>query len=237
MDYSSPLLLGVRRVGRSLGILRPIQIVWRKLRGESYEQNFEHALLNGIKPGDVVWDVGANIGFYTRQFSPLAGPTGTVVGFEPGPQTFETLRRNTADCANIHCVQVALSDFVGEAVFHIATDDNSPVSGLAERSGIAVANVAKVQVMTADAFVAANPSLAPSKIKIDVEGFEFEVLAGMKDTLRAPGLKALYMEVHFSSLAERGLGKGPSQMAQMLKDVGFSIRWTDASHIEATRRG
>lgn len=237
MDYSSPFLMGLRCVGRKLGVLRPVQIVWRKLRGEEYEQDFERALLNGIKPGDVVWDIGANIGFYTSKFADIVGPTGKVVGFEPSPETSQTLKTNCAGHPNVVCEQIALSDVAGEADFHIAAEANSPVSGLAQRSAIPVAQVCKVRVMTGDEFAAANPALAPSKMKIDVEGFELEVLRGMKSVLASPRLKAAYIEVHFSSLAERGLTGAPTEIAAMLKEGGFKVRWTDASHIEAIRAG
>ena len=237
MDYSSPFLMGLRGVGRKLGVLRPLQTAWRKLRGEAYEQDFERALLAGIHAGDVVWDIGANIGFYTRKFADLVGPGGKVVGFEPSPETSQTLKDNCAAWPNVVCEQVALSDVAGEADFHIADEANSPVSGLAQRSAIPVAQVCKVKVMTGDEFVAAHPELAPTKMKIDVEGFELEVLRGMPAVLRSPALKAAYIEVHFASLAERGLVGAPGQITAMLKAGGFNIRWTDASHIQATRAG
>lgn len=235
MDYSSPLLLNARNLGRKLGVLRPAQRVWRKLRGEGYEESFERALLAGISAGDVVWDVGANVGLYTRKFSALAGPRGKVVAFEPGPQTFATLSANTASCENVVCEPLALSDFVGEADFHIAGEENSPVSGLARRDSIPVSAVEAVRVTTGDAFAAAHPQFAPNRIKIDVEGFEYDVLKGLGSTLSSPSLHGLFIEVHFASLAERGLADAPRRMVEMLNDKGFAVRWTDASHIEATR--
>lgn len=235
MDYSSPLLLSARNLGRRLGVLRPAQLVWRKMRGKGYEESFERALLKGISAGDVVWDVGANVGLYTQKFSTLAGPHGKVVAFEPGPQTFATLSANTARCENVVCEPLALSDFIGEADFHITAEENSPVNGLARRDGIPVSAVQVVKVSTGDAFAAANPQLAPNKIKIDVEGFEYDVLQGLKSTLPSPSLRGLFIEVHFASLAGRGLAEAPRKMVEMLKGMGFAVRWTDASHIEATR--
>jgi len=235
MDYSSPLLLSARNFGRKLGVLRPLQRMIRKLRGDGYEESFERALLTGISAGDIVWDIGANVGLYTRKFSELAGPHGKIVAFEPGPQTFVTLRANVAGCANVVCQQVALSDFTGEADFHITSEENSPVNGLARRDGIPVSSVQIVKVSTGDAFVTSNPQLAPNKLKIDVEGFEYEVLKGMETTLRSPSLRGVFIEVHFTSLAERGLADAPRQMIEQLKKAGFSVRWTDASHLEAMR--
>ena len=63
------------------------------------------------------------------------------------------------------------------------------------------------------------------------------LLRGMPAVLRSPALKAAYIEVHFASLAERGLVGAPGQITAMLKAGGFNIRWTDASHIQATRAG
>lgn len=236
MDYSSPLLMQARNFGRKLGVLRPVQVFLRNLRGEAYEENFERALLAGIEPGDVVWDVGANIGFYTGKFAGLVGDTSKVVAFEPGPETFDTISANMKAHANVVCQPIALSDFEGEANFHVANEANSPVSGLAQRKDIPVAEVKVVKVTTGDAFVAANPQLSPTKMKIDVEGFEYEVLKGMPKTLSAPTLRTLFIEIHFGSLAERGLADAPREMTEMLKNGGFSLRWTDASHIVATRK-
>lgn len=56
-----------------------------------HEKRGSKAILNAIRPGDCVWDVGSNVGFYTRQFLSRVGPSGRVVAFEPVPANAERL--------------------------------------------------------------------------------------------------------------------------------------------------
>jgi hypothetical protein len=75
----------------------------------------------------------------------------------------------------------------------------------------------------------------PNVVKIDVEGFELEVLSGMKQILANRALKAVGIEVHFKLLQERGLTRAPRQMESLLQEAGFLCSWPDSSHIFAVR--
>jgi hypothetical protein len=74
----------------------------------------------------------------------------------------------------------------------------------------------------------------PAVVKIDVEGYEMEVIRGMSRVLG--GVRALFVEIHFQVLEERGMRQGPAALVKHLKRLGFSrIEWPDASHIAAFR--
>lgn len=75
----------------------------------------------------------------------------------------------------------------------------------------------------------------PNAIKIDVEGFEYEVLEGLGEHLKDPGLRMIGIEVHFGILKERGLSYAPQEIEGMLSRNGFSVSWPDSSHILAVR--
>ena len=92
MDYSGKLAMCVRNIGRELHVLRPVLNAYKRISPNAYEHKFHSALLAAIKPGDNVWDVGANVGFYTQLFADVVGPDGKVIAFEPSPEAFETLR-------------------------------------------------------------------------------------------------------------------------------------------------
>ena len=62
--------------------------------GEGYEEQFSQRLLSEVRPGDIVWEVGANLGIYTRQFCERVGDEGRVVAFEPTPACFDDLGNN-----------------------------------------------------------------------------------------------------------------------------------------------
>jgi hypothetical protein len=75
----------------------------------------------------------------------------------------------------------------------------------------------------------------PTVVKIDVEGYECEVLAGLSRHLSDPKVRLIGVEVHFGILRERRLGDGPRQIENLLSRSGFAVRWTDASHLIAAR--
>ncbi len=79
MDYSSAFAMRVRVFGQKVGVLRPLVRVYRRLLSKPYEERFHQSLLNAIRQGDVVWDIGANVGVYTVLFADRVGPSGTVV--------------------------------------------------------------------------------------------------------------------------------------------------------------
>jgi FkbM family methyltransferase len=138
----------------------------------------QRALAELLNPGVVCFDVGANVGFYSVLAARIVGPAGRVVAFEPHPENVEALERNIRanGLSNVIVVPKAVS----------LTSDGALLSGadratarLEEGGGLDVDTVAL------DEFVAANPTLAPSVVKIDVEGHELQVLAGARRTLEA----------------------------------------------------
>ena len=66
------------------------------------EPPVQDALARLVKPGDVAYDIGANVGFFTVLLGRLVGPTGAVAAFEPLPPTAEALRKNAALNGFVH---------------------------------------------------------------------------------------------------------------------------------------
>ena len=64
----------------------------------TYESEKQNVVSKLVRPGMVVWDVGANAGFYTLAFARLVGNTGRVYAFEPSSTTFRILHLNTTRC-------------------------------------------------------------------------------------------------------------------------------------------
>lgn len=139
---------------------------------------------NYINHGDWVIDIGANVGQYTKRFSELAGPHGCVIAFEPVPTTFSLLSANVQlfTDQNVSLINAAVSDkldVVGMTMpkfstgldnyyeAHISTSDNSELS---------------VLTMSLDS-LCINQHIA--LVKIDAEGHESFVLAGMRKILEA----------------------------------------------------
>lgn len=135
-----------------------------------------------IRPGDWVWDVGANVGHYTLRMAELAGPQGRVFAFEPVPETFELLAANVAVAGahNVSLFNVAVSlttDLAGISFPRFSSGlTNYYMASLVPEGG-------EMHVLTLRA-----DSLMPPKpvtlVKLDVEGHELPALRGMQELLR-----------------------------------------------------
>ena len=153
-------------------------------------------LLKIIKPGDICWDIGANIGFYTCLLASRVGDTGAVVAFEPALRTCGYLCENISlnQFTNVTVVNKGLSDSVEQRHLYYAE------AGLAEgTASLKYANgraaSERVTLDTIDNLIREMP--VPDFIKIDVEGYQLEVLRGGEYCLKthAPLLMAELKDV------------------------------------------
>jgi FkbM family methyltransferase len=224
------LLIRTRSIARRAGLIS----LYRRLSPRhEYEAKFHAAIVLALQPGDVVWDVGANHGFYSKIFCEKTGATGSVIAFEPAPASFEVLQQESKNYPWMRSEQMALGDFDGSSLFVVG--ESHTTNHLERQSGEANAsNSVEVPVMRGDSYWAAS-GVAPNVMKIDVEGFEEEVLAGMDRLLAASQLRAVFVEVHFAVLEERGRAGAPVRIERLLRAKGLRPTWVDPSHIAATR--
>jgi FkbM family methyltransferase len=184
----------VRRLARG-DVLLPTEVgpMWCDLRESicypllkdgtyRYCQDDTHWLRAAVGPSDLVFDVGANIGFTARLFAQSGAK---VIAFEPSPKAFRLLARNLAGIGDAR--QLAVADRPGRLFFEECAQLN--LSHLADR-GI------EVEAVTIDSL----PE-RPTFIKIDVEGFEASVLAGATETLRQ-GPTIFFEALDAAALAE-----------------------------------
>ena len=225
------LLIKTRSIARKTGVIR---IINRLRPAGSYEERFHEALIKAVKPGDVVWDVGANVGLYTELFCEWVGRDGFVVAFEPGMESYESIRQRLPDCAWLQVENVALgeTDTTGRLVIAAESVENHIETGVDalkdDASSIPV-------VISRGDTVCTRLGRVPNVIKIDVEGFEGEVLLGMEETLASSELRSVLVEVHFMKLEQRGQATMPIRIEKLLRGKGFTTNWVDASHLVATR--
>jgi FkbM family methyltransferase len=232
VNYSGQTALRLRSLGRRLGIFPPLVRAFRKLSGARYEERFDAALLGAIRSGDIVWDIGANEGLYTEKFSQRVESSGHVVAFEPSPRNVEILRTRFTDSNRVTICPVALADRAGTATFYANGSSDGTTDSLVERTAGAVPH--QVEVHRGDEFLQRFP---PKVIKIDVEGFELEVLRGLHDVLMSRALRSVLIEVHFGILSDRGLPKAPAELTAMLLKAGLTVSWVDSSHLAGERPG
>jgi FkbM family methyltransferase len=131
-----------------------------------------------VKPGFVVLDIGANIGFYTRILSELAGNEGKIYSFEPDGINFSRLRANCSALSNVHLVNSAVSDSDGVLKIY-----KSPMLNVDHRTYPVddFESVEEIPCMALDSFFPAKQRV--DFIKIDIQGFEVSAFEGMKRVL------------------------------------------------------
>jgi len=137
-----------------------------------------------VRPGSVVWDVGANVGLFTFAAACAATASGTVVAFEPDTWMVELLRRSArlaeraADRAAVEIVPAAVCVSVGLERFQVASRNRatSHLAGFGNNQTGGTRYAQLVPAFTLDHLLAHLP--APDVLKIDVEGAEQTVLQG-----------------------------------------------------------
>ena len=130
-----------------------------------------------VKPGDVVWDVGANKGYITLCAARRAGKAGSVHAFEPSEHSRLQLARHVAwnGLTNVVIHPFALSSYNGRDNF----------GGTGSSLGLHLGGGgAQVEVRTADSLIASGSVPAPTFVKVDVEGAEAGLLQGAGQMLR-----------------------------------------------------
>jgi FkbM family methyltransferase len=174
-----------------------------------------------IKPGMVVVDVGANIGYFSLLASVLVGSGGHVHAFEPDPLNCSLLRKSIRlnDVSNIEVVQMALSD--DNATISLFIDSqNKGDHRIWEPTGESRKRI-DIRATTLDDYLDQKQTRA-SFIKIDVQGAEGKVLGGMKKTFTDTKLQ--YLTLEFWPSALRKCGTSPEQILKQIIDAGFTIR-------------
>jgi len=147
-----------------------------KVRPDVWELQSRKYLEEHVRSGDVAIDIGAGVGHYTYLFSKLVGETGKVYAYEPDPFMFKILKANIRlnGLTNVIAKPFAIGDCNDEMLFYVSTVGSSslrPMRGLR--------SIIKVKVITLDSL---NLPWV-DWVKIDTEGYEANVLRGMKNTM------------------------------------------------------
>lgn len=206
--------------GRKM-FLDPVDSLRLSIKGkfEPYQTQLAATL---IKPGDVVVDIGAHIGYYTVLFSQLAEASGRVIAFEPDPQNFALLTKNCEvnACQNTLLEKTAVADGVGEARLYREKRCHSNHSLWRSRH---CHSAVTVPTTSLDAYLAQHEELIPRirLVKMDIEGAEPLALEGMRRLLKENNHLALLTE--FLPFAITNLGLDPESYLRALQDLGFAL--------------
>ncbi len=206
------------------------QLHLRLLRATGRGSIEKRVFLALLRRDDVICDIGANRGHFTRLFSDIAGPAGAVHAFEPVPATFARLRESVAGRANVTLHPCALGDAEGSVTLHLPGEDDGQASLRTHSSGSWQPGVDVrahgCRMTTLDAWAAALPRL--DFVKCDVEGAERLVLAGAGRALdRLSPL--LFLEVNPEWT--RAFGYTPDDLLADLRARGYDTFYAAADRI------
>ena len=178
-------------------------------------------LYNLVKEGMVILDVGANIGDTALHFSKIAGNEGRVICFEPDLNNFKKLSSNVQlnKCSNIILVNAGLGNENKQVRLFRVSPDNKGMNRILDIDSTD-ANYSIIEIKRADDVMKELKIEKADLIKIDVEGFEFEVLKGAEKIISI-SKPILFIEIDDNNL--RGNNTTPQQIFLFLKNLGYKI--------------
>lgn len=170
-----------------------------------------------LKPGMTFVDVGANVGYYTLLAASLVGSGGRVLAFEPSPYAFdrlvETIERNSL--SQVCAIQSGLGDGSGEGRLFLPLRDNHSPSMVPNGGGHSI----NVSVRRLDDWLSDHEVDCVDLMKIDVEGFEPNVIKGATKYINCGKVRAILCEFNEYWLERNGCR--PAQLYDLLTSLGF----------------
>jgi len=194
----------------------------------TYDGNLVSATAEFVRPGDTCIDIGADVGYVTLHLACRVGERGVVYAFEPDPRARAILADNCArnKMGNVHIVPYALGAEDGTATLHLSSQLGWSSMFPNELASGTVVSETKVPVRSLDGLVAANEvRLTPDRlsfVKVDCEGAEPLVLAGMRGLLRRANA-TLWVEINKASL--EAASASPETVIELLTGIGYSVFW------------
>lgn len=179
-----------------------------------WEREVLDAILECLYDDGVLWDIGTNLGLHAvtaKHFRPKA----KVIAFEPSPFTAARAKMNAEmNKLDVEVCSVALGSQPGYSQLSVKLASNSGLSSLSPWPHTSYDGTILCRVERGDILVSSGAISSPTVIKIDVEGFEMQVLEGMTEILKSPRLKAVIFESHDGDLS----------VGHLLEEKGMRIR-------------
>ena len=178
------------------------------------EGKVRNKVLEFIRPGTIVIDVGANIGTFTRSLLSKVGTNGMVVAVEPESRNIKNLQQSFSkelESGQLKLFDCAVTDKQGDCYLHI--DPCNPGGHTLASRGIPIKGITIDQIVS-------DVGLIPTFIKIDVEGYEPKIIFGAKGTINKFH-PVIFTE--FNPLLMSECGSNAHKFLQDLTDYGYSF--------------
>lgn len=154
--------------------------------GYRFESGVIRCAVSLLHPGDIIFDVGANIGLISLAIHRKV-PKTTIHCFEPSPYPFRMLKKTIRENALQRYLipwNMGIYKKAGELTFHVHATKDALGDGIRDTHRAGETEPINIRVTSIDRFVAKHRIPALALIKVDVEGSELSVLQGAKQTLK-----------------------------------------------------
>lgn len=184
-----------------------------------YEPYLKMQFKKIIKSGDIILDVGANIGFHTLYFAELTGNKGKVYAFEPIPVNFKALTNNIQlnNFPQIVSVNKALGNTNTFMDIHIDNQDQNP--GTFSILDIGLKNTT-IECVKGDDYLKQQGVNKVDFIKVDVEGFELEVFKGLARTITQFSPIIIF---EYDANYQSEINENPKELFHFLSNFGYQF--------------
>ncbi len=176
----------------------------------------------------IIFDIGAYVGSVALKYKKLF-PHSKIFCFEPFQESYSKLVNNTANYSNIICINKGLSEF--EGIFEFQTNASAPTNSLLKTSKasslvwgdglLETVGTVNVEITTLDNFVEENKIEKIDILKMDVQGAEFMVLNGAKNTFNKGIVNMIYTEIIMLPTYERQIPF--DETIKLLRLYGFDL--------------
>ena len=182
-------------------------LTWDLILGKDLEKAVKEKFIQNVKSDDVIVDVGAHIGEYTLLGAKLVGINGKVISVEPLHDTVNSLKENIIlnKFSNCTVLENAVGSIVSKQILYKVSQED--VYGYIDPivNNKKLIKTDTINVTTIDEIIKTNNLEEINLLKIDVEGFEYEVLLGCETAFEQDKIRKIICEIHSDFLKAKKL--------------------------------
>jgi FkbM family methyltransferase len=199
-----------------------VDYIQRSIYLSCFEPEESAWVKNYLKSGMTFVDVGANVGYFTLMAASLVGTNGLVLAFEPSPYAFARLKQTVENnhLSQVRTIQAGLSDSAGVIKLFVPTSLGNHNSSMIKNEG---GSPIDVTIQRLEDYLTANDFDHIDLIKIDVEGFEPNVIRGAAKYLQAKKIKAILCE--FNKYWLEANNSSPDLLLNEILSYGFKLTY------------
>jgi FkbM family methyltransferase len=194
----------------------------------TYEIPIQNIFAQYLKAGDVFYDIGANVGFFSIIAAKLVGDNGQIYAFEPGTSNATAVHHNAQlnNFNHIEVIEKAVSDTSGAGQLLLAKYSGGHALATADTPPDLAGEIT-VDLVSIDDLIAQKRIEPPNFVKVDVEGAELDVLKGMRETIKTYQPTIIY-EVDDGDCT--AYERKYQELADFFKSFNYQVTQTEDSY-------